>query len=121
MKKIFLIIISLLVFILNYSFSYQVDLPTSTNDIKSENWWSVDSLSSQNYYQNLAWVINKYLWFFMWVVSLWMVLYAWFLLVSSNGKADAHKKANNILVWWLIGIFVSLLSYVIVKLLITLF
>jgi len=119
MKKIFLIV--LLLSTLNSSFSYQVDLPNSTNDIKSQIWWSVDSLSSQDYYQSLASVINKYLWFFMWVISLWMVLYAWFLLVSSNGKADDHKKANNILVWWLIGIFVSLLSYIIVKLLIHLF
>ena len=119
MKKIILLIA--LIFWLWFSLSYQVDVPNWTSDINSEIWWHIDDLTTSNYYQNLAYLINKYLWFIFWVVTLWMVIYWWSLLISSNWDSTDLKKANKIIIWWLVWIFVSLLAYLIVKLLIHLF
>ena len=104
-----------------FSSAYQVDVPKSTTDINSEVWWSIDDLSNDNYYQDVAKTVNDYLWFIFGSVALWMVLYGWILLISSNGDPADLKKANKILIWWLIWIFVSLLAYLIIKLLIHLF
>ncbi len=119
MKKIILLIS--LIFWLWFSLSYQVDVPNSTNDVQSENWWSIDDLSNYDYYQSLAKTVNTYLWFIFGSIALWMVIYWWILLISSNWDSAELKKANNILIWWLVWIFVSLLAYLIIKLLINLF
>ena len=55
------------------------------------------------------------------VVAFILVLTAGYRLVTSQGKAEDLRKANKMLVWGLVGIFVSLLSYVIIKVLINLF
>jgi hypothetical protein len=104
-------------FFFTYTYSYQVDLPARTADIKTENITS----GWNNFYIDLAKMINDYLWFFLWVVAFIAVLYAGFLLISSNGSPEDLKKWNKILIWWLIGIFVSVLAYNIVQLVINLF
>ena len=119
MKKIILLL-SLILW-LWISSAYQVDIPQSTSDINSQNWWTIDDLSNDTYYQDLSKTINDYLWFIFGSIALWMVLYGWILLISSNGDPADLKKANKILIWWLVWIFVSLLAYLIIKLLINLF
>ncbi len=119
MKKI-LILISLILW-LWFTFSYKVDiLPDSTKDIQSTA-SITDSSDTKNYYQSLAKKVNIYLWFIFGSVALGMVLYGWILLISSNWDPAELKKANKILIWWLVWIFVSLLAYLIIKLLINLF
>ena len=119
MKKIVLIIT--LIISGWFSLSYQVDVPNPTNDIKSRIGWSIYDLTTNNYYQIFAKTINIYLWFIFGSVALAMVLYGWILLISSNWDPADLKKANKILIWWLVWIFVSLLAYLIIKLLINLF
>jgi len=119
MKKIILLI-SLFLWI-SFVSSYQVDVPNPTNDVKSQIWWTIDDLTTTDYYQSLAKTINTYLWFIFGSVALWMLLYGWILLISSNGDPAELKKANKILIWGLVWIFVSLLAYLIIKLLINLF
>ena len=102
-----------------YTYSYKVDVPQTDvtyNSVSEDtvDWWNEE-------YINLSEKINRYLWFFMWTISFVVVVYAWFLLMSSNGNPEDLKKWNKMLTWGLIWIFVSLLSYVIVKLLIGLF
>ncbi len=111
-----LLVLSLFV----YSWSYEVDLPWPTQNIHSTSNISMSS-SDDPYYMSLFKVINKYLWFFTGVVSFILVLTAGYRLVTSKWKAEDLKKANKMLVWGLVGIFVSLLSYAIVKVLINLF
>ena len=103
-------------FSFNQILSYQVDLPSSTSDVKSES-----IIDGWSYYVGLSKTINTYLWIAVWFVSLIVVLYAWFLLVSSSWNPEDLKKANKMLIWWLVWIFVSLLSYLIIKLLVNLF
>ena len=119
MKKILLFLVMTLSSL--FSFWYQVDLPSPTSNIQSE--WTILSSSSQkhSYFFNVFKVLTTYIWLFTWVVAFWVVLYAWFLLVSSHWTPEDLKKANKMLVWWLVWIFVSLLSYLLVKVLINLF
>jgi len=116
MKKI---ILSLFFLIISSSvFSYQVELPQDTSDVRIKE-QTIEV--GDEWYKWLSEKVNYYLWFFMWTVSLAVVIYAWFLLMSSNGSDEDLKKANKMLVWGLVGIFVSLFAYLIVKLLIWLF
>jgi len=114
-KNIFLLFLTIF-FSFNQILSYQVDLPSSTSDVKSES-----IIDGWSYYVKLSKTINTYLWIAVWFVSLIVVLYAWFLLVSSSWNPEDLKKANKMLIWWLVWIFVSLLSYLIIKLLVNLF
>ena len=114
-KNIFLLFLTIF-FSFNQILSYQVDLPSSTSDVKSES-----IIDGWSYYVKLSKTINTYLWIAVWFVSLIVVLYAWFLLVSSSWNPEDLKKANKMLIWWLVWIFVSLLSYLIIKLMVKLF
>lgn len=100
-----------------FSFSYKVELPNWWTDVKVENSIS----SNDNYYVNLSKTINKYLWYAMGVVSFAMLIYAGILLISSKWDPQDLKKWTRILVWWLVGIFVSVFAYNIINLLINLF
>ena len=121
MKKFFLLFVSAFILIFsNLSFSYKVSVWDINWDIKTE-WNSEISSDWNNYYTSISKTVNKYLWIFMWTVSLIVVIYAGFLLMSSNWASEDLKKANKMLTWWVVWIFVSLLSYIIVKLLIGLF
>ncbi len=122
MKKILLSFLAFIVSIFSLSFTYEVSLPnsvsTSSSDIEITNNKVTDDT---NYYIQISKTINDYLWFFLWSVAFAAVIYAGFLLLSSNWSDEDLKKWNKILTWWLVWIFVSLLSYAIVKLLIWLF
>lgn len=122
-RKIALVIcLGLLCFINYYSFWYQVDLPSPTSNIQSE--WTItdsDSVKNKPYFEYISKILTTYVWLFTWVVAFAVVLYAWFLLTTSQWTPEDLKKANKMLVWWLVWIFVSLLSYLIIKVLINLF
>ena len=128
-KFILLTCLSLFGFINYYSFWYQVDLPNPTQNIQSE-WTIIASKVDEDdekkedrmpYFEYLVKILTTYIWLFTWVVAFWVVLFAWFLLTTSQWTPEDLKKANKMLVWWLVGIFVSLLSYLLVKVLINLF
>jgi len=101
------------------TFGYQVDLPSATANIQSVG--TISSSSDKPFYEILAKIFTTYIWMFTGVVAFILVLTAWYWLVTSQGNAEDLKKANKMLVWWLVGIFVSLLAYVFVKVLINLF
>ena len=127
-KFVLLMCLGLLGSINYYSFWYQVDLPGPTSNIQSE-WTIVASHVKEDetdkkkipYFKYLAKILTTYVWLFTWVVAFAVVLYAWFLLTTSQWTPEDLKKANKMLVWWLVWIFVSLLSYLIIKVLINLF
>lgn len=119
MKKILFIIIYFLLF-LSKSFSVDIAVPSvDSNDV----WWgSKESISwDKNFWIELIDVINAYLWFFIWVVSMAMLLYWWYSLIYSKWDEEEFRRANRILYYWWIWIFVSLLSYVWISLLVNLF
>ena len=119
MKKILLAVMLFILWLFSFTFTYKVDLPSTQPDSRI-NETTIES-DWNEFYKDISKKVNDFLWFILWTVSFAAVIYAWFLLVSSNWSDEDLKKANKILTWGLIWIFVSLLSYVIVKLLIGLF
>jgi len=118
MLKKFLIGFFILFLSLVSTYSYKVDTintDTTYNTVVST------TVNTDTTYMSLSEKVNKYLWFFMGTISFVVVIYAGILLITSNGTPEDLKKWNKMLVWGLVWIFVSLLSYVIVKLLIGLF
>jgi len=101
------------------SLAYEVDLPNPTTNIQSE--WSISYSSGDPFYQTLAKIFTTYIWKITWVVAFVVVVTAWYWLLSSTGKSEDLKKANKMLLWWLVGILVSLLAYTFVMVLINLF
>lgn len=114
LKKI--IVLLSLIFSSFISYSYEVNLPVTNWDIKSESIINSDN----EFYLDISKTITNYLWYILWAVSFGIVLYAWTLLMKSEWDQEELKKANKILVWWLVWIFTSLLAYQIVNLIIKL-
>jgi len=121
MKKLSILFLTSILFIssLTSVLTYKVDLPSTQPDSRINE--TTISSDNKEYYKDISKKVNDFLWFILWTVSFAAVVYAGFLLMSSNWSDEDLKKANKILTWWLIWIFVSLLSYIIVKLLIGLF
>jgi len=114
-KKIILLIF--ISFISSFNiFAYQVDLPNWGSNIKSTNTINTDT----EFYINTSKKVTNYLWYILWAISFGIVLYAWTLLLKWEWEDQELKKANKMLVWWLIWIFTSLLAYSIVNLIINL-
>ncbi|WP_213348355.1 hypothetical protein [Candidatus Vampirococcus lugosii] len=119
MKKILFIIIYLLLFL---SKSFSVDIAVPSVDSSDVGGGSTESISGdKNFWIELIDVINAYLWFFIGVVSMAMLLYGGYSLIYSKGDEEEFRRANRILYYGGIGIFVSLLSYVGISLLVNLF
>lgn len=111
------IILSILLFTMTFTtFSYEVDLPDWGNDIQSKTSITVN----ETFYISISKIVTKYLWYIMWSISFGMLLYAWILLMKSEWEDKELKKANKIIIWWVVWLFTSLLSYWIVNLIINL-
>ena len=65
--------------------------------------------------------INQYLWFSIAVVCLVVVLYSGFNIIMAQWDKEKLKKANSSLTWAIIGIFIAIFSYVLVRLVVNLF
>lgn len=70
---------------------------------------------------NLIKLINEYLWFSIASVCLAVAIYAGYQIIMSGWDKAKMQKGNDTLVWALIGIFISLFSYVLVRLVVNLF
>jgi len=116
--KLIKFILPVMLFVNSYTLSYRVELPNSTVNIQSH--WTIYD-TDEDFYKTIWETLTKYIWFFTWVVAFIVVLTAGYYLFTSKGNQEDLKKANKMLIWWLVWIFVSLLSYVFVRVLITLF
>ncbi len=85
------------------------NIPSSTIDGDSE---SIIKLIQQ---------INQYLRFSIGVICLAVVLYAGFKILMAQGDKDKLKKANETLTGAIVGIFIAIFSYVLVRLVVNLF
>ena len=69
----------------------------------------------------LAQQINKYLWFSIAAVCMAVAVYAGYKLLMADGKKENLKKANEVLVWAIVGIFLAIFAYVLVRIVVNLF
>lgn len=116
LKKIIILLIFFSISIVTV-FSYEVDLPGRGDNVSSE---SSITTTDNDFYIKTSKTINKYLWYMLWTVAFGVVLYAWVILLKAEWVDTELKKANKILIWWLIWIFTSLLAYPIINILINL-
>lgn len=85
------------------------NIPTTTIE------WDSDSIIK------LVQQINQYLWFSIGVICLAVVLYSGFKIIMAQWDKDKLKKANESLTGAIIGIFIAIFSYVLVRLVVNLF
>jgi len=65
--------------------------------------------------------VNEYLRFGIGVVCMAVLVVGWFKLMTASGNPEKLKQANKLLMWALIWILISLLSYAIIRLVVNLF
>lgn len=103
------------------SFAITVELPrTQGNEdiavvgpeqISGDEWTFFDTIQ----------MINQYLWFGLWAVCMWVLVFGGIQLITAGGDAEKMKKTNKLLMWALIGILISILSYSVIRLVVNLF
>lgn len=64
--------------------------------------------------------INEYLWFSIGAVGIAVALYAGYQIIMSQWDKAKMKKGNELLVGALVGIFIAVFSYVLVRLVVNL-
>ncbi len=65
--------------------------------------------------------INDYLWFSMGTIGIMVALYAGYQIIMAQWDKAKMKKGNDLLVGALVGIFIAVFSYVLVRLVVNLF
>jgi len=65
--------------------------------------------------------INTYLRFSLWVICMAVLIIGGFKLMTAQWNPEKMKQANKLLMWALIGILISVLSYAIIRLVVNLF
>lgn len=119
-KKIVIMFSLGFVLFVNSSFSINISIPNDQSQPDVAVLWSTNiERTESNLFDIINW-INDYLWFGIWVICLWALVYGWFGLITSQWSEDKMKKANKILLWALVWILISILSYAIVRLVVNL-
>lgn len=77
-------------------------------------WW-------ENTTMELIQMINEYLWFFVWLVAFLLVAYSGFKIITAQGEKEQISKSYDLLIGSVVVIFISLLSYTLVRLVVNLF
>lgn len=125
MKKILFILFWLLFIIYSlrgsFSSAITVDIPSSL--------WNSDvavvgpeqiSGDESTFFQTIQ-MVNQYLRFALGAVCMGVLVYGGIQLITAGGDADKMKKTNKLLMWALIGILISILSYSVIRLVVNIF
>jgi hypothetical protein len=122
-KKIILWIFSLFMIgsFFQQSFAITVELPRAQWNPDIAVIWPEQISGDETTFFNTIQLVNKYLWFWLGVVCMVVLVWGWIQLITSNGNDEKMKKTNKLLMWALIGILISILSYSVVRLVVNLF
>ncbi|HNG97796.1 MAG TPA: hypothetical protein PLW93_05980 [Candidatus Absconditabacterales bacterium] len=115
--------VGLLLWCISYLPSYAVTVEVPGDNITTRD-TSIPSSTIQGDSEdiiNLIKLINEYLWFSIASVCLAVAIYAGYQIIMSGGDKAKMQKGNDTLVGALIGIFISLFSYVLMRLVVNLF
>jgi len=122
-KKIILWIFSLFMIgsFFQQSFAITVELPRAQWNPDIAVIWPEQISGDETTFFNTIQLVNKYLWFWLGVVCMVVLVWGWIQLITANGNDEKMKKTNKLLMWALIGILISILSYSVVRLVVNLF
>lgn len=119
MKKILSLLILLLpIFTLNNVFAVSVELPPISSD---EVWGSQVVDTDKDSWIKFIDFVNEYLWFFLGILIMAYLIWAWIELFSAEGREEPLNKANKFIVYLVVWIILSMLSYAMVRVLVNLF
>ena len=118
-KKIFLALLFTLPALNSYAIVVQVPNSQGQSDVAVTGPTQVQGDES-SFFQLLQ-TINQYLRFGIGVVCMVVLVMGGFKLMTASGNPEKLKQANKLLMWALIGILISILSYAIIRLVVNLF
>ena len=118
-KKIVLTILLILPVLNSFAIVVQVPNNQGQQDVAVTGPTQVQGDES-SFFQ-LIQTINQYLRFGIGVVCMAVLVIGGFKLITASGNPEKLKQANKLLMWALIGILISLLSYSIIRLVVNLF
>lgn len=102
-----------------FGITLQVPTPSGQEDIVVT--WPTQVESDESTVFNIIQIVNDYLWFAIAWVAMVLLVVAGLKLITASGDKEQMTKANNMVIGSMIAIFVSILSYAIVKLVVNLF
>ena len=103
------------------SFAITVELPRAQGNPDIAVIWPEQISGDESTFFNTIQMVNQYLWFWLWVVCMVILVWWGIQLITAWGDAEKMKKTNKLLMWALIGILISILSYSVVRLVVNLF
>jgi hypothetical protein len=99
----------------------RIEIPYETKrDIVTKTDILTPSQNDQSFY-NLFRLANEWLWIIIGLVAFMVLLYGGFLLMTSKGDAKALKKAQDLILYAVLGIAIAIFAYLIVNVLVNLF
>ncbi len=102
-----------------FGITLQVPTPSGQEDIVVT--WPTQVESDESTVFDIIQIVNDYLWFAIAWVAMVLLVVAGLKLITASGDKEQMTKANNMVIGSMIAIFVSILSYAIVKLVVNLF
>lgn len=117
-----LIIVLSLVF-LWYSSTFAIVLqvpPVQWQEDIVETWPSQIETDESTLFEIIQ-IVNKYLWFSIWAIAMVIFVVAGFKLITSWWDPAVVWKANKMLIWSMVALLVSILSYALVRIIVNLF
>ena len=121
MKKAIFVMMNLIIILFSHVYAVTVEIPgdnITSRDVnvpRSTIEWDQDSIIL------LIQQINEYLRFSIGAVALAVALYAGYQIIMSQWDKAKMKKGNELLIGALVGIFIAVFSYVLVRLVVNLF
>ncbi len=101
-----------------FSLSVQIPTPSGQEDIIV----ATSTVSSdESTLFDVIQIINDYLWFAIAGVAMIVIAAAWIKLILAQWDKEQTSSANKMLISAIIAIFVSMMSYAIIKLVVNLF
>jgi len=123
MKKIIVLIFTIVTTTLLVDWAYAVTVEIPGADIAAKD-ANVDQDTIQGDSESIVELvkqINEYLRFSIAAICMAVALYAGYQIIMSQGDKTKMQKGNQTLVGALIGIFIAVFSYVLVRLVVNLF
>lgn len=120
-KTLILLCYYITILLWNFTFAVTVEIPGDNVTSRDVNVPRSTIEWDQNSIIDLVKQINEYLWFSIAAIGIAVALYAGYTIVMSGGDKAKMKKGNDVLIGALIGIFIAVFSYVLVRLVVNLF
>lgn len=117
----FFVIVSVAFGMFDKVFAIVVDLPPAMWQQDIAITWPTRVQWNETEIYDFIWLINEYLWFTITVITFAAVLYAGFKLITSTwGSDEGIATLLNVLKWIWVWVFLSVFSYLLVRLIINL-